>query len=97
MAEKLRILKETRKLVKEYPNDMELGDKVRQLYGTHFGKKLYEDMGDGHLVMVDDAGVDIKTGKYVMGNTTNHEYGLGNDGHYERYGDTPHKLTDENK
>jgi len=42
------------KLVKDYPNNMQLGEEVR---------KLYHQIMD--FPIVDDAGCDIKTGKYL--------------------------------
>ena len=74
-----------RELIKEYPNDMELGGKVRQ---------LYQDAGDGHLLIYEspDGGETVYKRKMgsdervlVNNDKVDHEYGLGNDGHYERY------------
>jgi hypothetical protein len=42
------------KLVKDYPNNMQLGEEVRKLY--------YKIMD---TPIVDDAGCDIKTGKFL--------------------------------
>ena len=42
------------KLVKDYPNNMELGEEVRKMY--------YKIMD---MPIVDDAGCDVETGKFL--------------------------------